>query len=1163
MADFKPTKSQHDAIYTRGRTVLVSAAAGSGKTKVLTERLLARISDDADIDSFLIITFTKAAAAELKSRITDEIAARLADDPDNRRLRRRSALCQKAQISTIHSFCANILRENCHAAGVSPDFRIIEEDRAEVIRARVIERVLDECYEDPTEEFLQLVDSVGSGRDDSMLRDLVLSLHKKMQSHARPEKWAKQQMELMRGEAQDASETLWGAELLKGVKSSADYWAQRMEKLAELAYTEEKIGEKYGASLQTTALSLRNFSRAIDEGWDRARELLAGEVPQRGRRVNCAAPELSDHIKAVRKTCQSGRNGAGKMKSCLNISGSELLRNMKKTAPAMCALLELTLRFDKAYCDEKRRRAEMDFSDLEHQTAALLTDESGAPTPLAQEIAKRYTEIMVDEYQDVNRVQDTIFRAVSANGENLFMVGDIKQSIYRFRLADPTIFMEKYLKYADLETAQGNEPVRIMLQENFRSRREIIDGANHVFETCMSERLGDVSYDENAKLKCGAQYEGEVPVPELIIVDRKSDDCDDAADNATAEARAVAAKIRELMASGIFVSDKGAQRRLRYSDIVILMRSAASKGDVFSRELAAAGIPVLSDQGGGFFESIEVSLLISLLAVIDNPHQDIPLISVLRSPAFGFSADELSEIRAADKNIDFYSALCLAAESSGKCADFINLLNSFRALAKDTELGELLWHICNRLDLAAICSAMPDGERHCANLGIMQEYAKRFEAGGFRGLHRFVEWLNKLMERGEEPSRGTTGNAVEIMTVHKSKGLEFPVVFLCGTASQFNMKDLQKNVLVHPELGLGPDIIDTDRGIRYPSAAKNAIKQRLTSELLSEEMRLLYVALTRAKERLFMTAAVENAEEKLGKMKADAQKPMPPEQLSLATNTANWLIYAALADTDGRMKYSIYESECSGEAQTEAAQEADAAADEELVGEIRRRVEYEYPHKAAQSLPSKVTATELKGVEEHDGEAESLVKKPQSSFRSPDFMKGEKPLTGAEKGVATHMLLQFIDYDKAQSLDGIKAEITRLTASKHLSERQAQAVEAEAVLRLFESPLGKRIMAADKINREFRFSLLCPAESFFEGGEGENVLLQGVVDCLIEENGELTVIDYKTDRVYGEALEERAKSYAGQLRAYALAVGRITGKPVKECVLYFLSAGKTVIVEET
>ena len=1163
MAEFNPTKSQQDAILTRGRTVLVSAAAGSGKTKVLTERLLARISDDADIDSFLIITFTKAAAEELKSRITDEIAERLAIDPDNRRLRRQSALCQKAQISTIHSFCSNILRENCHAAGLSPEFKIIEEDRAEAIKARVIERVLDECYEEPTADFLQLVDSVGTGRDDSMLRELVLSLHRKMQSHARPEKWAKQQMELMRGDAADASETPWGKEILGSVKANADYWAMRMEKLAQLAYSESKIGEKYGPSLQETALSLRDFSRALDDGWDRAREFLPIAFPPLGRLVNSPNPELSEYIKAVRKSCQSGRNGAEKMKNSLNVSSAELIENVKKTAPAMCALLELTLKFDKAFSDEKNRRAELDFSDLEHITAALLTDENGQPTPLAREISNRFTEIMVDEYQDVNRVQDTIFSAVSKNGENLFMVGDIKQSIYRFRLADPTIFMEKYLSYADLDTAQGNEPVRIMLQENFRSRSEVIEAANHVFETCMSEKLGDVSYDENAKLRCGAkQYVGEVPVPELILVDTKSGEDEDSADNTTAEARAVAAKIKELMESGVRVADKDSERELRYSDIVILMRSVAARGEIYCRELAAAGIPVLSGQGSGFFESVEISLLVSLLAVIDNPHQDIPLISVLRSPAFGFTADELSEIRAADKNADFYSALCLTAQSSEKCADFLSVLKSLRALSKDTELGELLWHICNELDLMAICSAMPDGEQHCANLATMQEYAKRFESGGFRGLHRFVEWLNKLMERGEEPSRGTTGNAVELMTVHKSKGLEFPVVFLCGTATMFNTNDMRKTVLVHPELGLGPDIIDTRRGIRYPSAAKNAIKQRLTSEMLSEEMRLLYVALTRAKEHLFMTGVLGNAEEKLEKMKADAEKPMPPEQLSLATNTLNWLIYAALADSEGKMKYSIYLPENSQEQQSEAAEETEICADDALVEEIRRRVEFEYPHKSAQSLPSKVTATELKGVGEADEEAASLVKKPHGSFRSPDFMKGEKPLTGTEKGTATHMLLQFVDYEKAQSLDGIKVELTRLTASNHLSARQAEAVEPEAVLRLFESPLGRRIMSADSISREFRFSLLCPAESFFEGGEGENVLLQGVVDCLIEEDGELTVIDYKTDRVYGEALEERAKSYAGQLRAYALAVGRITGKPVKECVLYFLSAGKTVIVEE-
>ena len=1159
MAEFKATRSQQAAIETRDRAVLVSAAAGSGKTKVLTERLLSRISDDADIDSFLIITFTKAAAAELKSRIVDEIAKRLAEEPDNRRLRRQSALCQKAQIGTIHSFCAAFLRENCHAAGLSPEFRVIEEERSEAIRRRVIERVMDKAYEEPTREFLLLADSVGAGRDDSRLAEIVLSLHKKMQSHARPDLWAKEQMALLETGADDIAATPWAQEILRSVKASAEFWAQAMEDAAQKAYTSDKIGAAYGESLSATALGLRDLARASAEGWDRARQFLPIEFPKFKSLRNSPDPELSEHIKALRESCKAA---CKKLAVMLNASEEKLAGDMRKTAPAMRALLELTLSFDKVYAAEKKRRAEVDFADLEHFTARLLTDEAGAPTPLARELSQRYTEIMVDEYQDVNRVQDAIFRAVSKDGTNLFMVGDVKQSIYRFRLADPTIFTEKYLSYADLDAAHGNEPVRIMLQENFRSRGEVIEGANHVFRTCMSAKLGEIDYDENAELKCGASYDGAVPKPELVLVDVTADGEDDSPDKTALEAQAVAEKIQALMRSGTLVSDKGTQRPLRYSDIAILMRSMASTGEVFRRELLNADIPVLGGGSGSFFESVEVSALVCLLAVIDNPHQDVPLIAVLRSPFFGFSADELSEIRAADKKSDFYTALVKNAEHSARCAEFVDTLTDFRRCAPDMELGELLRYIGDKLDLAAVCSAMTDGATRRDNVMLLGDYAKRFEATGFKGLHRFVEWLNSLAERGDEPGRGAAGNAVQMMTVHKSKGLEFPVVFLCGTSKRFNRSDLREAVLIHPELGLGPKVTDTRRGIEYASLQRNAVSLRADRELLSEEMRLLYVALTRAKERLIMTATMSDPETKMQKLMMSTVFPVSPEILMTAQNTATWLMYAALSDKDERLSLSIYRPERAQTEDREVDETTEAAADPSLVETLRQNLEFCYPYPVAETLPSKVTATELKSYDEPDPEAMSLAPSVQRTFRSPSFLREDKPLTATERGTATHMVLQFIDYNKAGTLDGIRSEIARLTASRHISERQAQAVNAEAIERLFASELGQRIMNADRLMREFKFSILCPAEDFFDGGEGESVLLQGVIDCCIEENGELTIIDYKTDRVRGEALYERAKSYAGQLRAYAIAIGKMTGKPVTGCALYFLDAGQTVFVPE-
>ena len=1149
MARFEPTSAQKAAIEEDGRAVLVSAAAGSGKTRVLTERLLRRIENDADIDSFLVITFTKAAAAELRSRILDEISERLAADPDNRRLRRQSALCSKAQIGTIDSFCQSFLRENCHAAQLSPEFRVIEEDRAEAIKQRVIQRVLDSRYEEPDEGFRLLSDSICMGqRDDRKLAETVLTLHRRTQSHARPELWLRRQLGALEPAEGDAGSTVWGAEILKGVQDDALYWAQQMDEVCRRAAEDPVLSVKYGPSFGETALSLREFTRACSLGWDRARQALPISYPKLGRVVNPPDEALRKSTKAVRELC---KKSSDKYVKLLSSDSEGLLDDMRRTAPAMRALIELTLRFDKAYAAEKRRRAEVDFADLEHLTAQLLTNEDGSPTQLARDTSQRFCEIMVDEYQDVNRVQDDIFRALSKNGENLFMVGDVKQSIYRFRLADPLIFTEKYESYAFLSDAKDGEPVKIMLQENFRSRQEVIDGINGVFSACMSKKLGDVDYDKNARLRCGGVYGDEGVSPELVLIDAKNED--DLRDKSEKEAAYVAERILGLMRSGMTVSG----RALGYGDIALLMRSANSVGEVYRRELILRGIPVAAGQGGSFFASTEIASLMSLLAVIDNPHQDVALIAVLRSSAFGFSADELTEIRLCDRDGDFYTALKKAAGENEKCARFLETLGRLRTRASDTPVDELLLFIYNELELTALCAAMQDAPQRCANLRMMLELSKRFAAGGFHGLHRFCRWLRQLAERGGDTGAASSEGAVKIMTVHKSKGLEFPVVFLCDTSHQFNSSDLKATVLIHPELGLGPKVCDLRRRLEYPCLARLAIKQRLKRELLSEEMRLLYVALTRAKERLIVTAAVKEPQKRLDTLEMQCTRPMSPEVLMSAQSMSDWMIYAYLCTGGDKLRLTTVSADEAAAVQRQEIELEKPRADAQAVEKLRRNLAFSYPHEAAAHLPSKLTATELKHLEEPDGEAASLAPGPRPSFRTPKLGR-EQSLSPTQRGSAAHALLQHIDYGKTGSEEEIQGELRRLVSERFLSARQAEAVDTQCILRLFASPLGQRIMAADELRREFKFSLLCPAESFFSGGEGESVLLQGVIDCMIVEHGEITIIDYKTDRVSGEETLERAKSYESQLRAYAWAAERMTGKPVRECVLYFLHSGESV-----
>lgn len=1162
MSEFKPTKSQAAAISARGSTVLVSAGAGSGKTKVLTERLMSYVTDSArpaDLDSFLIITFTRAAAGELRGRIMDELAARLAADPGNRRLRRQSALCQRAKIGTIHSFCASLLRENSHLAGISPDFKIADDERAQSMKSAALERVLEERYQSSADYpgFLALADTVGVGRDDSRLSALVLSLHEKMQCHARPELWAEEQVKLLKSGAADVGDTPWGREILESAKANAAYWSGELDRLMEAMAGEEKIAKAYLPSISDTAAQIRELMRCMDIGWDKARECLPIEFGRLGALRNSPNAELSDKIKIRRDAC---KKAMAAIEATLYAPSGALLGELESTGDSMGALLSLTLDFDAQYSKLKRRAGLVDYADLEHLAAKLLTKADGSPTELAAAMSARFTEVMVDEYQDVSRVQDTIFKAVSDEGRKLFLVGDVKQSIYRFRLADPEIFTEKYNSFKDDDRAAADEPRRVILQENFRSRREILDCANAVFSQCMSRELGDIDYDEAAALRCGANYEGAVPVPELLLLDMATaaDDDEERPDKTSLEARLVGAEIKKLMASGMTVNG----RPLEYGDITLLMRSANSVGGIYRRELAAMGIPTAAGQGGGFFTSAEISELMSLLAVIDNPHQDIPLIAVLRSAAFGFTAEELAEIRAADKNGDYFTALTAAAKTSGKCAAFIETLGRFRALAPDMQVTELLWRLIDELDLLAMCSAMRDGVQRRSNLLKLAELSERFDATGYRGLHRFVNWLRQLAERGNEPGSGAAGaSCVQIMTIHKSKGLEFPVVFLCDTARRFNRQDSRDTVLVHPKLGLGPKVTDLKRRIEYPSLARNAIRLRLEREMLSEELRLLYVALTRPKERLFITAAVREPEKLIEKSAASVTAPMASEVLAAAGAPVNWLIYAALADNERHLKMRICSDTWSTEAK--ARECASAEADEDAAVELARRLSFAYPHSDAEALPSKITATELKGRAEPDEDAAPLLPARRRGFAMPDFTRVDNPVTGAERGIATHLALQCMDFAKTGSLDAVKAEIARLEHERFLSPREYAAVDAAAIYKLFASHLGARMKSADKLHREFKFSLLCDAGEIYGTAAGEELLLQGVVDCCLEERGKLCIIDYKTDAVHtAQEIAQRSAYYAGQLRAYAAALRRIFGMEVTSCVLYYLAAGKSVEIKE-
>ena len=1157
MADMRFTPAQQCAIDSRASTVLVSAAAGSGKTRVLTERLMAYLTDEAhpvDIDRFLVITFTKAAAGELRSRILAGIAANTAEHPE---LRRQTALCARAQIGTIHSFCGNLLREHCAAAALSPDFQIADENQTTALKAATLEKVLEAAYADiDTDDALRaLADTVGAGRDDKRLAELVLQLYEKMQSHARPERWAAEQIELLDlTGVTDIAETPWGAELLEAAKQSADYWCAALDRLRADAAAYSWLDAAYGPSIDETGETFRAARRAMDLGWDAAHHALAAVTfPKLGRVVKPPEPEAKDRVKNARDQC---KKAVEKLQKQFSQSSEKMLDDLRAAAPAMVRLLRLTMKFTDAYAAEKRRRDLVDYSDLEHMTARLLTNEDGTPSALAKTVSERFREILVDEYQDVSEVQDLIFRALSREEKNLFFVGDVKQSIYRFRLADPGLFLAKYDAFTPAERAEGGESRRILLQENFRSRGAVLHACNHVFRNIMSRSLGELSYDDDAALKCGLPEMEGGEKAELCITQLPGPAEGPGPEKRALEAAYVAERMIELNNQGV-----------PWGDMVILLRSANSVGPIYREALTARGIPVQSEQGGGFFESLEISMVRALLAVIDNPHQDVPLVAALTSPLFGFEADALSAVRESDRTHDFYTALCKRAETDDAAKDAVETIARYRRLAPDSALTALLWQIYDDRDLMALCSAMPDGDQRRANLHRLLALSESFERTGYQGLHRFV---HQQEEQGREPGAASpAAQSVKIMSIHRSKGLEFPVVFLCDLNHQFNKSDSAAAVLVHPKLGLGPKRYDLARGISYPTFARNAIAQRLNRETLSEEMRLLYVAMTRAKDRLILTGTLADAEGTMQKLRQSAVSPLPPEVLKTAVSPLHWLLQAALLP-GGEDVFDLRIVE--PETETEAAARVDAlcepdAPDPAALDALAQALTFTDPHAAAAALPSKVTATELKrsGIADPEADGAALLGARRRTFRMPDFREEDKPLTPTERGTATHRVLQYLHFTDAKTDDAVKAQIAALVRAGYLSERDARAVKVDSVRSLMRSPLGARLYAAEEagaVRREFRFSLLFPANRLFGGEVTDEVLLQGVVDCWWEEDDGIVILDYKTDRIPKDAVPERTAYYASQLRAYGEAMARITGKPVKERLLFFLHNGEVSEVGE-
>lgn len=1182
---FQPTKEQAAAIHLQGGSLLVSAAAGSGKTKVLVERLMARLTDPVhpcNIGAFLIITYTKAAAAELRGKIIEELGKRLAEDPKNRHLQRQSNLVYHAEIKTIHGFCQGLIRQNAHSMGVDPDFRVGDEMECDLLRRKVLDRVLEQWYETMPEgaPFYALVDLYSAGRDDGRLVEIVLDTAQKLQSHPDPEQWRRQQREaLSLVNAQDAGETIWGKLLLEdGIRQCA-YWEKEMGRALDWILEAPPLAKGYAASFRATIQALRQLQEAMREGWDATTALSEGDFfPRLGGVRGFEDPALQEQVKLIRTRC---KQRITKLLEQFSTGSETLLSDLRAASPVIGALFDLVLALEEAYQTEKKRRKMLDFSDLEHIALnGLLDPETGVPTELAMETRARYEEILVDEYQDVNGVQDAIFYAVSRGGENLFFVGDVKQSIYRFRLADPTLFLEKYQSFSPYEQAEEGESRRIVLSQNFRSRKEVLEATNFLFQNLMSESFGEMDYTETEMLYPGAAYpEGPDCRVELRVLEQNGDDPDEEPEEekpgrAEGEANAVADRVKTLLEEPFLVFDRETERTrpVLPNDIVILLRSPGTVLHHYTQALAKREIPFVTEGGGAFLSTVEMEVMVALLEILDNPRQDIPLISALRSPLFGFSEDRLAEIRLQMSKGDFYEALQAAAETMEDCRALVDALEEMRAQAMDLPLDRLIWQIYNRFHVLGVFGALPGGEMRQKNLVLLSDYAGQFERSEHKGLFAFLTRIRRMKENGTDfaPPGGQTGNGVRIMSIHKSKGLEFPVVLLAGLSKRFNTVDLQKPILVHAKLGLGPKWLDRERLVEYPTLARLAVARQLEGELRAEELRLLYVAMTRAKEKLILFCSIPGGEV-LRQYGMDASRPMDPQVLAASPSMAGWILPLAMTKPeagalraaaglaqlplqadDGKPWDIVLQGMPHALAEQNGAAAAAPQEGETEAPPVAWRPFFIYPHLGA-DRPSKLTATALKGrvLDLEAAEDAPVQLRPKKVYR-PRFAVAEGGLTPAERGTALHLAMQFLDYDKTDRVSAVQAELDRMEQMALLTKEQAAAVRPEKIVALFQSPLGRRLRSGG-VKREFKFSILVPAEDYYADAAGEHVLLQGVVDCYWEDADGVTVVDFKTDYVRPGEEAQVGAQYAGQLDAYRRALETVTGKPVRHRILYFFS----------
>ena len=1197
MGEVKWTNEQKQAIEEKGSNILVAAAAGSGKTAVLVERIINRIlNDKIDIDKLLVVTFTNAAASEMRERILDAIYKKIEEDPSNIELQRQITLLNKASICTIHSFCLDVIRNNFYEINISPNFRIGDTAEIELLKQETLDDLFEKKYFEEDEDFLKLVDTYTGYRGDEPLKELVMEIYKFIQSSPFPRKWLEEKVEEfnIKDLSLDFAKTKWGKLILEEYEKNIEETILGLKNVKQDLDLNPEL-EKFS---QVIRLDLENLEllKANLDSWDKVYELSQRFSFTKWPVDRKIQSSIKDEAKEKRDKINKKFKG---IKDKIFIyTSKEAIQDLQEVYEILKLLKKVVLEFEETYGKVKLERNVIDFNDIEHLALKiLLKEEDGkyVPTEVAKKYKDKFEEIAIDEYQDSNMVQEYILTSIS-KGNNIFMVGDVKQSIYKFRQAMPELFLGKYEKYKLKKDKTENDDLKIQLFKNFRSRENILSTSNLVFQEIMSKKLGDVEYNEDEYLNLGANYPdienvdfaGKTEIDVINLnknqIEEETEDTEnnERIEDSILEAKYVAKKIQELINSNYYVFDKKqGYRKITYKDIVVLLRSTATLAPIYEKEIADLGMPVFSDTSSEYLNSVEIQTIISVLKIIDNPMQDIPLVTVMRSMIGGFTDNDLIEIRLTDKNCNFYESILKAQvqvseELRIKINNFLEKIENWREANEYLNLDELIWKIYLDTGYYNFVGLMQNGKLRQANLKMLFERAKQYESASFKGLFNFINFIDKLKlssgDLGSAKIIGENEDVIRIMSIHKSKGLEFPVVFLSSTGKKFNMQDLNKKVLLHQDIGLGPTYTNYEKKIEYPTLAKEAIKIVTKREVLAEEMRVLYVALTRAKEKLVITGiekdvndSIDSKQKELEIYKDNIENKMNPNLVGKYKSYIDWieLVYLKNKDKD-IMKFNIINKKDILKENTEEKEEnkdiikeiQNRNVSKENINKIKQELEWKYKFEESVELPSELSVSKIKELKNN-----VQLQNQEVSFAKPNFLIEKTELTGAQKGTIMHLCLQKLNHKEEYDLEKLKRMVKSLVEKEIILQKEADSVNYNKILEFFKSEIWQEMKEAKLVEQEKPFYFNIKANEIYDVKSDEDILVQGIIDLYyINKDDELVLVDYKTDYVENNNEEILKGKYDIQLAIYKKALEKALDRKVDKVYIYSTWLGRAITI---